>query len=150
MRTLVPPPVVVLLCAVLIWGIRRTWPEMGLFIPGRRAIYWTFLALGLLVMAAGILEFRRVRTTVNPMRPDTASALVTSGIYRFTRNPMYVADVLILLAVVVFFSNPLGLAGVALFIAWMNVLQIPAEEEALRARFGEAYDAYCSRVRRWL
>ncbi len=146
----VPPPVVVLLAAAVIWGLRRAFPELGLFIPGRRAIYWTLLALGLLVVAAGILSFRRARTTVNPMKPDNASSLVTSGIYRFTRNPMYVGDVLILLAVVVFFSNPLGLAGVVLFIAWMNLLQIPAEERALRARFGDAYNAYRARVRRWV
>lgn len=96
------------------------------------------------------MSFRRARTTVNPMKPDTASALVTGGIYRFTRNPMYLGDVLILLAIVVFFSHPLGLAGVVLFVAWMNLLQIPAEERALRARFGEAYDAYRARVRRWV
>jgi protein-S-isoprenylcysteine O-methyltransferase Ste14 len=150
LETRVPPPVVMLIAALLIWGLRRTFPEMGVFIPGRRAIYWTLLALGLLVAVAGIVSFRRARTTVNPMKPDTASSLVTSGIYRFTRNPMYVGDALILLAVVVFFSNPLGLAGVVLFVAWMNLLQIPAEERALRARFGEAYDAYRARVRRWL
>ena len=146
----VPPPVVMLLAAAVIWGLRRAFPEMGVFIPGRRAIYWTLLALGLLVAVAGIEAFRRARTTVNPMKPDTASALVTGGIYRITRNPMYVGDVLILLAVVVFFSNPLGLAGVVLFVAWMNLLQIPAEERALHARFGEAYDAYRARVRRWI
>jgi len=137
-------------CALIIWGIRRLWPEMGIFIPGRRAIYWTLLGFGLLVMVAGILEFRKARTTVNPMKPHDASALVTGGIYRFTRNPMYVGDVLILLAVAVFFSNPLGLAGVALFVVWMDALQIPAEERALRARFGEAYDRYCLEARRWL
>jgi protein-S-isoprenylcysteine O-methyltransferase Ste14 len=150
MRTAIPPPVVMLIGALLTWGIRRIWPEMGVFIPGRRAIYWTLLVLGLLVAVAGVWEFRRSRTTVNPMRPTNASSLVTSGIYRFTRNPMYVGDVLILLAVVVFFSNPLGLAGVVLFIVWMNLLQIPAEERALRERFGAAYEAYCSRVRRWI
>jgi protein-S-isoprenylcysteine O-methyltransferase Ste14 len=146
----VPPPAVMLIAALLIWAIRRTWPELGLFIPGRRAIYWTLLVVGVVVAVAGVFEFRRVRTTVNPMRPANASSLVTSGIYRFTRNPMYVGDVLILLAVVVFFSHPLGLAGVVLFVAWMNLLQIPAEERALRERFGEAYDAYCARVRRWI
>lgn len=150
LETRIPPPVVMLIGALLTWGIRRIWPEMGVFIPGRRAIYWTLLVAGLLVAVAGVWEFRRSRTTVNPMRPASASSLVTSGIYRFTRNPMYVGDVLILLAVAVFFSNPLGLAGVALFIAWMNLLQIPAEERALRERFGAAYEAYCARVRRWI
>jgi protein-S-isoprenylcysteine O-methyltransferase Ste14 len=139
-----------LLAALAIWGLRRGFPEEGVFIPERRAVYGTLLALGLIVAIAGAVQFRRARTTLNPMKPDSASALVTGGIYRFTRNPMYLGDVLILLAVVAFFSNPLGLAGVALFVAWMEFLQIPAEERALRARFGEAYDVYCARVRRWL
>ena len=150
LETRVPPPVVMLLAAVLIWALRRAFPDMGVFIPGRRAIYWTLLALGLLVAAAGVVSFRRARTTVNPMKPDTASALVTGGVYRITRNPMYLGDVLILAAVAVFFSNPLGIAGILLFVFWMNALQIPAEERALRARFGEAFEAYCSRVRRWI
>jgi protein-S-isoprenylcysteine O-methyltransferase Ste14 len=145
-----PPPAVLLLCAVLIWALRRFFPEEGLFIPGRRIIYWTLLGLGLLIPLLGIFEFRRVRTTVNPMNPASASSLVTRGIYRWTRNPMYAGDVLLLMAVVVFFSNPLGLAGVALFVLWMDLLQIPAEERALRERFGEAYEAYCARVRRWV
>ena len=135
---------------MLIWALRRFFPEEGLFIPGRRAIYWTLLGLGLLIPMLGIFEFRRVRTTVNPMNPGSASSLVTRGIYRWTRNPMYVGDVLLLLAVVVFFSNPLGLAGVVLFVLWMDLLQIPAEERALRERFGEAYEAYCASVGRWL
>ncbi len=150
LQTRVPPPVVVLLAAVLIWGLRRAFPEEGIFIPYRRAVYWTLLGLGLAVVAAGIVQFRRARTTVNPMRPADASTLVTGGIYRFTRNPMYLGDVLILLAVAVFFSNPLGLAGVALFAAWMSLLQIPAEERALSQAFGEEFTRYCERVRRWL
>jgi protein-S-isoprenylcysteine O-methyltransferase Ste14 len=150
LETRVPPPVVLLIAALLAWGISRTWPGMELFIPGRRVVYWTLAGLGLAVAAAGVLEFLRAGTTVNPMRPRKVSSLVTSGIYGFTRNPMYVGDVLILAAVVVFFANPLGVAAVALFIAWMNVLQIPAEERALRERFGEAYDAYRARVRRWI
>jgi protein-S-isoprenylcysteine O-methyltransferase Ste14 len=150
LETRVPPPVVMLITALLVWDISRTWPEMDLLIPGRRALCWTLAGLGLVVAAAGVLEFRRAQTTLNPMRPANVSSLVTSGIYRFTRNPMYVGDVLILLAVVVFFANPLGIAAVGLFIVWMNVLQIPAEERALRERFGEAYDAYRGRVRKWL
>lgn len=146
----VPPPVVVLAAAVFIWAMRRYFPEEGIYIPGRRITYWTLLGVGLLALFLGIFEFRRARTTVNPMTPDGASSLVTSGIYRFTRNPMYLGDALILLAVAVFFSHPYGLAGVAGFVVWMSVLQIPAEERALRARFGEAYEAYCALVRRWI
>lgn len=150
LETRIPPPVVMLLAAIAIWGLRRAFPEHGIHVPGRPWIYGTLLVLGLAAALAGMLAFRRARTTLNPVTPEAASSLVTGGIYRFTRNPIYVGDVLILAAVAVFFSNPLGLAGIVLFVFWMDVLQIPAEERALRARFGEAYEAYCSRVRRWL
>jgi protein-S-isoprenylcysteine O-methyltransferase Ste14 len=150
LETLVPPQVVMVLCAIAIWSLRRYFPEHGVFVPGRRWAYGILAALGVIVAAAGVLEFRRARTTVNPVTPEAASSLVTGGIYRFTRNPIYVGDVLILAAVAVFFSTPLGVAGILLFVFWMDVLQIPAEERALRARFGEAYEAYCARVRRWI
>lgn len=146
----VPPPVVALIAALAIWGLRRAFPEEGVFIPGRRIIYGTLLGLGILFIVAGLVQFRRARTTVNPMKPDTTSSLVTGGIYRFTRNPMYLGLALLLLAVVVFFSNPLGLAAVVVFVVWMNEFQIAPEERALRARFGDVFGEYCARVRRWL
>jgi protein-S-isoprenylcysteine O-methyltransferase Ste14 len=146
----VPPLVVLVACAAIIWGLRRLFPEEGIFIPGRRIVYGTLLALGVLVGAAGVLQFRRAGTTKNPMTPQAASALVTGGIYRFTRNPMYAGMVLVLLAVVVFFSNPLGLAGVVAFVLWMNAFQIAPEERALEARFGEDFRRYRERVRRWI
>ena len=146
----VPPPLVAVLAALAIWGLRRAFPEEGVSIPGRRIIYGTLLGLGIVAIAAGLFEFRRARTTVNPMKPETSTALVTSGIYRLTRNPMYLGLALMLLAVVVFFSNPLGLACIVVFVVWMDVFQIAPEERALRARFGEVFDEYCARVRRWL
>ena len=146
----VPPPVVALLAALAIWGLRRAFPEEGVFIPGRRIVYGTLLGLGILVIVAGLIQFRLARTTVNPMKPDTTSSLVTGGIYRLTRNPMYLGLALVLLAVVAFFSNPLGLVAVVFFVAWMELFQIAPEERALRARFGQTFDEYCGRVRRWL
>ena len=150
LETRIPPPVVMLLCAIGIWALRRYFPESGIYIPGRRWVYGTLLALGIAAALAGVLAFHRARTTLNPVTPGAASSLVTGGIYRFTRNPIYVGDVLILAAVAVFFSNPLGIAGIVLFVFWMDVLQIPAEERALREKFGDAYEAYCARVGRWI
>jgi protein-S-isoprenylcysteine O-methyltransferase Ste14 len=146
----IPPPAVAVAAALLIWAMRRFFPEWGLFVPGRRVIYGTLVALGVLVAVAGLIAFRRARTTVNPMKPETASALVTGGIYRLTRNPMYLGFLLVLLAVVVFFSNPLGFAGVVFYVAWITVFQIVPEERALAARFGTQFEEYCRRVRRWL
>jgi protein-S-isoprenylcysteine O-methyltransferase Ste14 len=87
---------------------------------------------------------------VNPRKPHEASALVTSGPYRFSRNPMYLADVLLLAAWAAWLANAAALIGLPLFIVYLNRYQIELEERALQARFGAAYAAYRATVRRWL
>jgi len=106
--------------------------------------------LGLAVAAAGVAAFRRHQTTVNPFQPATASTLVERGIYRRTRNPMYVGVTLALLGYAAFLSHPLALLLVALFPAYIQVFQIAPEERALDRIFGEAYARYKERVPRWL
>ena len=99
---------------------------------------------------AGVAAFRRARTTVNPLKPDSASSLVDSGIYRLTRNPMYLGFALALLGWGIFLSNPLSLAMLFVFVGYMNRFQIVPEERALESLFGDAFKAYRSKVRRWL
>ena len=120
---------------------------------------WTMVgvtAVVLLVMAGaafdalGILAFRALRTTVNPLKPERASALVTSGVYRVTRNPMYVGMVLFLLAWAVYLSAALPFAGPLVFALYITRFQIRPEERVLEASFGACYSAYAARVRRWL
>jgi len=106
--------------------------------------------IGVAFSATGILSFRRVRTTVNPTRPDEASVLVSTGIYRVTRNPMYVGLLLVLVAWAVFLASAWALLGVAGFVLYMNRFQIAPEERALSRLFGSEYASYKARVRRWL
>lgn len=106
--------------------------------------------LGLVVGVSGVLEFRRVRTTVNPSKPHAATALVTSGVYRWTRNPMYVALTLGLAAWAVFLGSPYSLLLVAAFVSYMTRFQIQPEERALQQQFGAEFLAYKHRVRRWV
>lgn len=108
------------------------------------------LSLGFLVAAAGVYEFRRMSTTVNPRDPEASSSLVDSGIYRFSRNPMYVGFALCLLAWGLWLGQGLSFVVLAVFILYMNHFQIIPEEQALLANFGEPYGAYLNRVRRWL
>jgi protein-S-isoprenylcysteine O-methyltransferase Ste14 len=111
----------------------------------------TLLAVGGVgVCLAGVLEFRRARTTVNPLRTGGASALVTDGIYRLTRNPMYLGFALVLLGWALYLEHPVALLGVPAFVLWIDRMQIPHEERALVALFGEEFARYCDRVRRWL
>jgi protein-S-isoprenylcysteine O-methyltransferase Ste14 len=97
-----------------------------------------------------LAHFLRARTTINPLKPGNASALVAGGIYRFTRNPMNLGLATLLLAWTIYLGNIAALAGVLLFILYMNRFQIAPEERALQARFGAEFDAYCARVRRWI
>ncbi len=146
----VPPLAVAGIVFVAMWVITRVAPSFAFDFGGRR-----LAALGLLLLAAaiglaGAGSFRRARTTVNPLQPDRASALVTTGIYRYTRNPMYVAVALALLSWSLFLGHLLAPLGAVAFVAWMDRRQIPAEEHALRGLFGADFERYCSEVRRWL
>jgi len=97
-----------------------------------------------------LIAFRQSHTTVDPVHPERASTLVVGGVYRFTRNPMYLGFALLLLAWVVYLSAWLGVLVIALFVAYMNRFQIKAEERALESQFGQAFREYKKSVRRWL
>ena len=108
-----------------------------------------------LVIGAGIVaivalfQFFRLRTTIDPTNPDKASELVVNGIYGFSRNPMYLALLLILLAWGVYLGNAFNTLLAAGFVGYMNRFQILPEEEALLHIFGKEYKQYCIKVRRW-
>lgn len=138
----VPPPLVALLCAALLCWPPAAW---AMALPSWPA--WLLLAAGLSLEGHAVLAFRRRRTTINPLTPARSSALVCDGLYRYSRNPMYLGMLCLLLALA-WWRQQWPLAPL-LFVLWMNVLQIAPEERALRARFGAAYDDYCRRVRRW-
>ena len=100
--------------------------------------------------AAGVLAFLRARTTIHPHRPAHASALVTTGLYRYSRNPMYLALLLVLAGWAVALANGLAFLLLPGFVLSLDRLQIRPEERILRAKFGAAYEAYARSVRRWL
>jgi protein-S-isoprenylcysteine O-methyltransferase Ste14 len=106
--------------------------------------------VGLGFSVAGVASFRRARTTINPTKPSTASSLVSGGVYRITRNPMYLGLLLVLLGWAVSLSNPLALLLVPVFVLYINRFQINPEERALSSLFGREYAAYKKRVCRWL
>ena len=106
--------------------------------------------LGALTCLAGVVAFRRANTTVNPMKPDTTKSLVVSGIYGYTRNPMYLGFLLLLMAWAGALSNVLALGSLLAFVLYMNRFQILPEERMLASRFSQDYAEYRARVRRWL
>jgi protein-S-isoprenylcysteine O-methyltransferase Ste14 len=126
------------------------WAVPAFTVPAPPVLAFPVAAVGVSLDAIALFHFLRSRTTVNPLKPASASALVTGGIYRLTRNPMYLGLATLLLAWAIYLGNLAALAGVPLFILYMNRFQIAPEERALEARFGAEYIAYRTRVRRWL
>ena len=146
----IPPGLVFLAAGFLIWCIARVAPAVRVVVPGSRAVAIVIGAIGVTLVLLGIASFIRARTTADPLHPEKASTLVVSGIYRFTRNPMYLGFAIMLLAFVVRLSAWPGVIVVMLFVAYMNRFQIRPEEAALEARFGDAARDYRRSVRRWI
>lgn len=146
----VPPPLLALSIALAMWGISALTEPLPLAAVHRAAAAGLVAAIGASFSIMGMLAFRRARTTVNPLHPDRASALVHSGVYRITRNPMYVGLAFILSALAIWLLNAWTLLGPLAFILYITRFQILPEERALSAKFGAEYAAYRARVRRWL
>ena len=146
----IPPPLVALALALVMWVAAQWLPRPAAPPAVRLALAVGIGGLGLAVSGAGTLAFRRARTTVNPLRPERASSLVLSGVYRVTRNPMYLGMALGLLSWAAYLWSPLSLLGPAAFVAYITRFQIQPEERILAAKFGAEYEHYQSRVRRWI
>ena len=146
----VPPPIVALLAGLLMWLAAKALPALGFHVPARAALASAIGFLGLLLGAVAFFQFRHVGTTPNPLKPHESTTLVVTGMYRSSRNPMYLGDLLMLAGWAIWLANIAAFAGLPLFVLYLNRFQIAAEERVLRSRFGPAYVEYCQRVRRWL
>lgn len=151
----VPPIIVLILAGLAMLAITRAWPQDAQLLQPE-LLPWCRLAAGVAaVLAAGVglwpvVQFRLANTTVHPNFPERASSLVTTGIYRYTRNPMYLAMLLALVAWSLWLAQPLALVGPVLFKWYITRFQIEPEEHILRDMFGENFVRYCSEVPRWL
>lgn len=145
-----PPLVVWLVFAAGIVAAKRLWPDAIVPFAGHRPAAVVLLLLGITIAVAGVVQFRRARTTVNPLAPVNASVIVDSGVYRLSRNPMYLGMALALGSLALWWASAAGAALLLLFCLYLTQFQIKPEERALLARFGPAYAAYLRRVRRWL
>lgn len=146
----VPPVAVGMVFAGAMWLASRHVAWLALPMPWRVPAALLVACAGLALAAGGVLAFRRAATTVNPMKPRDATSLVTSGVYRLSRNPMYAGALLGLAAWAIYLSHALAFLLLPAFVAYMNRFQIAPEERALAARFGDAYEKYRTAVRRWL
>lgn len=145
-----PPPVVLLLWAAAMKAGAWVWPALAFDLPARRPLAAALALAGLVCALAGAWAFRNAQTTLDPRRPERASCVVSTGIYRCTRNPMYLGIALLLAAWATYLAHALAFVAWPLFIAYLTRFQIVPEERHLREKFGPEYAAYQARVRRWL
>ncbi len=150
MDTRLPPPLVLLIAAAAMALIDRALPGMRVTLPALDGIAITLAVLAILLMSLAAIRFARRHTSIDPRYPDHARVLIADGVYARSRNPIYLADALLLTAWSLWLGHPLALLGIAAFIAYVSHFQIRPEERALAAKFGERYRGYCRRVRRWI
>jgi protein-S-isoprenylcysteine O-methyltransferase Ste14 len=146
----IPPPLVAVAFVSAMSAWARWLPVFNVSFPGQGVATGLVVAAGLGVMAFAIAQFVRARTTIDPIHPAAASALVDRGVFGLTRNPMYLGLALVLSGLALWLGDGGSALLVAGFVAYITRFQIVPEERALRAKFGGAFDAYAARVRRWL
>jgi protein-S-isoprenylcysteine O-methyltransferase Ste14 len=146
----IPPPLVGLLIGGAMWAAAPALPALALSDSVRMGLAAMLALSGIAFALAGVVSFRLAQTTVNPLKPDSASALVQSGVFRFTRNPMYVGMALVLVGWAAFLAAPCTLLGPVAFVLFIQRFQIVPEERAMEKLFGEEFARYRARVRRWI
>lgn len=146
----IPPPVVTLVLALLTWLTPAIAGFVQIPYPARLLCAIVLVCIGQGIGIAGMVAFRRARTTMNPVKASMASSLVVRGVYRYTRNPMYVGLLLTLSAWAVLLANPLAILWVVVYVLYITRFQIIPEERVLASLFGAEYEAYKERVRRWV
>ncbi|MGF1690837.1 methyltransferase family protein [Photobacterium kagoshimensis] len=144
-----PPPLLMMMTFGCMYLLAQHWPIWTFSFWGQQAVVLVLCLLGALLGLSGVLSFSRVRTTVNPHKPNNASSLVTGGIYQYSRNPMYLGLVFFLTAAWFYLGALSSVVMIIIFISYMNHFQIEPEEEALKLKFGDAFSDYCQQVRRW-
>ena len=151
MHLKIPPALVAILMLILLVTVSKLFPQSSFSLPYKSLVAIAVAVIGAGIAVAGVASFRRLQTTVNPTRPGTASSLVVDGIYRWSRNPMYLGILLFLVACGIYLANIPGLLVIpSVFVIYMNRYQIKPEEEALALIFGEEFVRYRASARRWL
>jgi len=151
MKTKIPPPLVALI-AMLLTFLSRDYLDIFYLHPHlQRTLFLLFLVIGVSMIFLATRQFKISKTTVNPLKPETASSLVTSGIFRRTRNPMYLGLTSLLISFSIYFSSVFGIIiYLPLFISYITIFQIIPEEDAMNKLFSNDYKSYCLKVRRWI
>lgn len=143
------PPVVQAI-VVAMWVLARAFPVLAVPLPFATGLAAGCIAAGAVVALLGVLEFKKAQTTIDPRCPDTSAQLVVSGVYRISRNPMYLGILLVLLGWAFYLMNYLTFLPLPVFVIYINRFQIQPEERSMLENFGGEFAAYSASVRRWI
>ena len=146
----VPPPIYALTIATLMWLLNSFIPIVSIFYGPWNTLGWFFIVAGLIIDLWSVGLFWKQKTTVNPLKPDNSKSIVVDGMYQYSRNPMYLGMLSILLGVAILLGNLSALLCLPLFVVLITTQQIIPEEMTLTNKFGQEYLDYKHRVRRWL
>ena len=148
METKIPPPIVTLVFGLSIYFSRGIFQVVEI----KYSFYFgiLLLVLGFVILISAVRLFRKDKTTVNPLSPEQATKLVTDGIFKYSRNPMYLGMAVVLSSIAVFFNLLGGIILIALFCAYITKFQIIPEERAMSDLFSDDFDKYIKETRRWI
>lgn len=150
MKLIIPPPVQALICALAMWLLATRLPQFGFSFAFQQKIAILIAGIGILIDLISVGLFTQYKTTVSPFSPDKTNKLVTTGMYRYSRNPMYLGMCIILTGLALWLGNFAAFLMVVVYVWFVTRLQIMPEEEILTAKFGKEYTDYIARVRRWI
>lgn len=146
----VPPDVVWVLVAGLVWLVSRITPHPEVPSSVRVGAAVVVTAVGVWAIVAARISLEQANTTWSPMTPGQSTSLVSSGVYAFSRNPMYLGMLLVLIGWAVLLASAAALALSGVFVLYLDRFQIGPEERTLTAHLGQEFLDYRHRVRRWL
>lgn len=148
MKTKIPPPIIALLCIVI--NYLSTYLINPIKFLNIEIIGGLILFFGIATVVLAIILFKKEKTTVNPMKPEETTSLITIGVFSITRNPMYLGLFFVTFSTVLFFGSWFGIIILMFFVWYITKFQIIPEEEAMEKLFGNKYHEYRQNVRRWI
>ena len=150
MKLLIPPPIQALFSAIIMWLLSKYLYQANFNLNQNIGFGLVCLIIGVVIIILSINKFRQIKTTISPLNPNKTSFLVVNGIYRYTRNPMYLGLLFILLSIGLYLKNYVSFSIILFFIFFITKNQIIPEEEVLESIFGDEYKKYKKKVRRWI
>ena len=144
----IPPPLLVLILVISNYFSSKKIDLI--LLPHQNIISFILLFIGAIILINPIFKFIKSRTTINPINFKKVNKLITSGIYKYSRNPMYLGLLVIVISTTIFYLNIFSITTPIIFYFWINKFQIKREEIFLTEKYGKEYLLYMTKTRRWI